>query len=1538
MNLEFYPTLPLKKIAYILVFCFYLTLVNTSISQNQVFASSVISSNNVTNPTNAVGDTPEVAVLNSYGGTVIIDPPFTGELELEFANTIPANTTTYVKIDFDEDLLNYLLGGSVGGLLADIAGTVIFGNHYFRIEARNNTTTVLSNSTLTAPSDFAFRLVTGSDGQFYIAVTPEQSYNRIYIQDVTSALLFGDSNSMNIYSAFYFTENQCATDPLFTDYDGDGISVSILNLGANVNNPEFAIDNDDSTFSEISMGLVNVVGTMRQNVYFPNVYTPDDEFTVDLKIDPLLIDVGILNNVKVTAYEGTLNVFEENFNSVITLELLTLLQNGERASVPFSPGVSFDRVSVSITSLIDVSLLQSLDFYGVTIVGTDAPTTNETIQSFCLVEDPVISDLQTNEVNVVWYDQPTGGNAYDPADSLTNGLTYYASQIVDGCESSTRLEVEVLIEDTPTPTTSAATQSFCVVNAPTVADLDVNEPNITWYDAAVDGNPYDPTDPLVNGLTYYAAATGANGCESSTRLEVEVLIEDTPTPTTSATTQSFCVVNTPTVADLDVNEPNITWYDAAVDGNPYDPTDPLVNGLTYYAAATGVNGCESSTRLEVEVLIEDTPTPTTSATTQSFCVVNAPTVADLDVNEPNITWYDAAVDGNPYDPTDPLVNGLTYYAAATGVNGCESSTRLEVEVLIEDTPTPTTSATTQSFCVVNTPTVADLDVNETNITWYDAAVDGNPYDPTDPLVNGLTYYAAATGANGCESSTRLEVEVLIEDTPTPTTSATTQSFCVVNTPTVADLDVNEPNITWYDAAVDGNPYDPTDPLVNGLIYYAAATGANGCESSTRLEVEVLIEDTPTPTTSATTQSFCVVNTPTVADLDVNEPNITWYDAAVDGNPYDPTDPLVNGLTYYAAATGANGCESSTRLEVEVIIEDTPTPTTSATTQSFCVVNAPTVADLDVNEPNITWYDAAVDGNPYDPTDPLVNGLTYYAAATGANGCESSTRLEVEVLIEDTPTPTTSATTQSFCVVNTPTVADLDVNETNITWYDAAVDGNPYDPTDPLVNGLIYYAAATGANGCESSTRLEVEVLIEDTPTPTTSATTQSFCVVNAPTVADLDVNEPNITWYDAAVDGNPYDPTDPLVNGLTYYAAATGANGCESSTRLEVEVLIEDTPTPTTSATTQSFCVVNTPTVADLDVNETNITWYDAAVDGNPYDPTDPLVNGLTYYAAATGANGCESSTRLEVEVLIEDTSSPTISSNSNGEICLNTEISYTTEPGNENYIWNVTGGIVNDGGTSQDNFISILWDSLENTTVSVSYDSINSCGSQEATIFEEIVTVCADIEITKTVDEPNPAVGQQVTFLITVSNSGPNDFTNVMVSENMPSGYTMTSSSTSMGTYNPTTGEWFIDLLPANETGELRIVAEVLGQGDYLNIASIEASTPTDANADNNSAETSVDPICLFVYNEFTPNDDGINDHFVISCIENYPKNELKVFNRYGSLVYAKRGYNNTWNGVANVSGVDNSGKILPSETYYYVFTYSDGSDPMTGWLFLLK
>jgi gliding motility-associated-like protein len=105
------------------------------------------------------------------------------------------------------------------------------------------------------------------------------------------------------------------------------------------------------------------------------------------------------------------------------------------------------------------------------------------------------------------------------------------------------------------------------------------------------------------------------------------------------------------------------------------------------------------------------------------------------------------------------------------------------------------------------------------------------------------------------------------------------------------------------------------------------------------------------------------------------------------------------------------------------------------------------------------------------------------------------------------------------------------------------------------------------------------------------------------------------------------------------------------------------------------------------------------------------------------------------------------------------------------------------------------------------------------------------------------------------------------------------------------------------------------------------------------NSSESFEVKTDIAIYNAVSKNNDGLNDVFEIGCIDDFPNNSVKIFNRAGTLVYEAGGYNNadvSFNGISN-RGINIMGNDLPDGTYFYIVNKGDGSEPRTGYLELL-
>lgn len=233
----------------------------------------------------------------------------------------------------------------------------------------------------------------------------------------------------------------------------------------------------------------------------------------------------------------------------------------------------------------------------VTINVIDAPMA-EMAQSVCTAG--TVADLTvTSGENVLWYDAAEGGTLLDSETVLADGVSYFASQTVNGCESLDRAEVVVTINVTAAP---EPVLDVVLCNSGTLADLEVIGEGILWYAAATGGEALDPSMAVEDGVSYFASQT-IDGCESADRAEVVAAVNVVNAPTGEATQE---VEENAVIADIVIDgvTGTVTWYatleDAQAGTNPLESTIVLEDGENYFATQT-VEGCTSAAAFEVTV-------------------------------------------------------------------------------------------------------------------------------------------------------------------------------------------------------------------------------------------------------------------------------------------------------------------------------------------------------------------------------------------------------------------------------------------------------------------------------------------------------------------------------------------------------------------------------------------------------------------------------------------------------------------------------------------------------------------------------------------------------------------------------------------------------------------------------------------------------------------------------------------------------------------------------------------------------------------------
>jgi uncharacterized repeat protein (TIGR01451 family)/gliding motility-associated-like protein len=227
------------------------------------------------------------------------------------------------------------------------------------------------------------------------------------------------------------------------------------------------------------------------------------------------------------------------------------------------------------------------------------------------------------------------------------------------------------------------------------------------------------------------------------------------------------------------------------------------------------------------------------------------------------------------------------------------------------------------------------------------------------------------------------------------------------------------------------------------------------------------------------------------------------------------------------------------------------------------------------------------------------------------------------------------------------------------------------------------------------------------------------------------------------------------------------------------------------------------------------------------------------------------------------------------------------------------------------------------------------------------------DLSLIKTVDNMSPEPNAEITFTISVTNSGPSDATGVEIMDALASGYEFISAYTEVGSYDANTGIWSLGNISNDVTYELQIRVNVLSMGEYLNTTEVVYVNEQDFDSTPNNGIMSEDDysqvlpapvLILSIPNVITVNGDEVNDEFKINNLEVlYPNFGMQIFNRWGNPVYEYTHGGNPrieprwWDGFSDGKMNISKGEMLPPSTYFYVLRFNDGNrKPETGWVYL--
>ena len=225
-----------------------------------------------------------------------------------------------------------------------------------------------------------------------------------------------------------------------------------------------------------------------------------------------------------------------------------------------------------------------------------------------------------------------------------------------------------------------------------------------------------------------------------------------------------------------------------------------------------------------------------------------------------------------------------------------------------------------------------------------------------------------------------------------------------------------------------------------------------------------------------------------------------------------------------------------------------------------------------------------------------------------------------------------------------------------------------------------------------------------------------------------------------------------------------------------------------------------------------------------------------------------------------------------------------------------------------------------------------SNCSTATATIV--VAAQMPSIAIVKTataVDENRDGfatVGETIRYNFRITNTGNVPLTNITITDLLP-GLVLTGGP--------------IALLAGQEdsnsfVGIYKITQTDANNEEVINRATVSGTSPlgvvvkdlSDQNSNTSDGATvlSVKNCVINVSNAFTPNGDGVNDYLHIDGLDCFSVNVVKIFNRWGVIVFETKKYDNITNVFDGHSlGRSTIGQTegLPEGTYYYVVEYVD-------------